>query len=213
MFPRHQSFSNYVFSTNIHNLVLKMQSQCWHACGLSRDELSHPTVCPQPPRESSTSHKTRRKIIFFKQIKCSQRKDQSNLKTSPNQPYEARYEADFRFFEILVNMVNAVNVVNVVNMVIGVFFLHVFSFVTRQSAGKHGKHGKLGKHGKHVVHCTSAFFTRQTAGKHGKRGKHGKLDNFSPVFFFVFVIMGNMVYVVDVVNMVNMLLTLHQLCD
>ena len=103
--------------------------------------------------------------------------------------------------------------VNVVNMVIGVFFLHVFSFVTRQSAGKHGKHGKLGKHGKHVVHCTSAFFTRQTAGKHGKRGKHGKLDNFSPVFFFVFVIMGNMVYVVDVVNMVNMLLTLHQLCD
>ena len=94
-------------------------------------------------------------------------------------PYEARYEADFRFFEILVNMVNAVNMVNVVNMVIGVFFLHVFSFVTRQSAGKHGKSGK---HGKHVVHCTSAFFNRQTAGKHGKRGKHGKLDNFSPCF-------------------------------
>ena len=36
--------------------------------------------------------------------------------------YEARYEAEYRFFEILVNMVNAVNVVNVVNKVIGVFF-------------------------------------------------------------------------------------------
>ena len=95
-------------------------------------------------------------------------------------------------------------------MVIGVFFLHVFSFVTRQSAGKHGKHGKRGKHGKHVVHCTSAFFTRQTAGKHGKRGKLGKLDHFSPVFFFMFVNMGNMVYVV---NMVNMFWSLHQLRD
>ena len=31
--------------------------------------------------------------------------------------YEARYKADFRFFEILVNMVNAENVVNVVNII------------------------------------------------------------------------------------------------
>ena len=35
--------------------------------------------------------------------------------------YEARYGAEYRFFEILVNMVNAVNVVNVVNMVFGAF--------------------------------------------------------------------------------------------
>ena len=28
--------------------------------------------------------------------------------------YEARYKADFRFFEILVNMVNAVNMVNLI---------------------------------------------------------------------------------------------------
>ena len=30
---------------------------------------------------------------------------------------KARYKADFRFFEILVNMVNAENVVNVVNII------------------------------------------------------------------------------------------------
>ena len=47
----------------------------------------------------------------------------------PSVPYEARYEADFRFFEILVNMVNAVNMVNVVNMVIGVFFF-MFSLLS-----------------------------------------------------------------------------------
>ena len=43
--------------------------------------------------------------------------------TSPlsPKPYEARYGAEYRFFEILVNMVNAVNVVNVVNMVFGAF--------------------------------------------------------------------------------------------
>ena len=43
--------------------------------------------------------------------------------------YEARYGAEYRFFEILVNMVNAVNVVNVVNMVIGVFFF-MFSLLS-----------------------------------------------------------------------------------
>ena len=45
-----------------------------------------------------------------------------SLKNAPKsgsyQTYEARYGADFRFFEILVNMVNAVNVVN---MVFGAF--------------------------------------------------------------------------------------------
>ena len=30
---------------------------------------------------------------------------------------KARYKADFRFFELLVNMVNAENVVNVVNII------------------------------------------------------------------------------------------------
>ena len=43
------------------------------------------------------------------------------FKMAPGRPlwgaYEARYEADFRFFEILVNMVNAENVVNVVNII------------------------------------------------------------------------------------------------
>ena len=46
--------------------------------------------------------------------------------------YEARYKADFRFFEILVNMVNAVNVVNLVNMVIGVFFF-MFSLLSPEN--------------------------------------------------------------------------------
>ena len=30
---------------------------------------------------------------------------------------KARYEAEYRFFELLVNMVNAVNVVNMVNII------------------------------------------------------------------------------------------------
>ena len=36
----------------------------------------------------------------------------------PFTAYEARYKAEYRFFEILVNMVNAENVVNVVNIII-----------------------------------------------------------------------------------------------
>ena len=35
----------------------------------------------------------------------------------PTRIDKARYEAEYRFFELLVNMVNAVNVVNMVNII------------------------------------------------------------------------------------------------
>ena len=45
----------------------------------------------------------------------------TTLKVEPLPPtkttYEARYGAEYRFFELLVNMVNAKNVVNVVNII------------------------------------------------------------------------------------------------